>query len=216
MPKFPHYRHLLVKNSTLGVDSLVDAVLIKNEDGSESMAASRYECAQALYLSPVKKNYLDASLIATEDLAEISEMLDIPVEILSTYRSFFFEVTGFNKLSKLALIEEYDESGRDLLVWALSASLDFLRWRLGQSIDINPIQGLQDLFSLSTYKTKEAMMTSSGSVGSLEAVKWATISMGLAKLLKAYTMDSNAARNDIELALGKIEPSFKGFSNLDF
>lgn len=212
---FPHHRHLLVKDSTTGKDPLVDAVLAKTEDGSESMAASKYEGAKMLWLSPVKRNYLDAALIATDDLTDVSSTLDIPLDVVTTYRDFFFNVTGSNRLNKLALIEEYEPAGKDLLVWAMASGTVFLRWRLGETININPIEGLKDMFSMASYKSKEAMLSSSGSISSLEAVKWTKLAMDLARLLKMYLLDTNAAKNDIELALGQLSPTFASFAGLD-
>lgn len=212
---FPQRRHLLVKAKTFGTDPLVDAVLTKNEDGSESMAASKYEAAKMLWLSPLKRNYVDAALIATEDLKEISETLDLPHDIVTVYRDFFFNVAGFNRLSKLALIEEYDADGKDLLVWALASGLVFIRWRLGEAVTLNPIEGLKDLFSLSMWKAKEAAFSSSGSSASSEAQKWMSQAVTISRLLKMYLLDSGAAKKDIELALSSIAPNFGSFANLD-
>lgn len=212
---FPHHRHLLVKDKTIGADPLVDLVLAKTEDGTESMEASRYEGAKMLWLSNIKRNYLDASLIATEDLEEISKTLDIPVDIVTTYRDFFFNVKGFNRLSKLALIEEYEPDGRDLLVWAMASGLQFVSWRLGAAVTINPIEGLKDLFSMATYKSREALFSSNSSNSSVEAVKWAKLSMDLARLLKMYLLDSGAAKKDIELALASVPGNFGSFAGLE-
>ena len=211
----PHNRHLLVKKSTTGVDPLVDAVLKKNDDGSESMAASKYECAKAIFLSPVKRNYVDAALMASEDVAEIATLLDFPADIVETYRSFFFDIKGFNRLSKLELIENYEDQGRDLLVWALASGLPFIRWRLGESVSINPIEGLKDMFSLCVFKSKEAMFSSNGSTNSVEAVKWTKLAMDLARLLKMYLLDTGAAKKDIEMALGTIVPEFPSFASFE-
>jgi hypothetical protein len=211
----PQRRHLLVKSKTFGADPLVDAVLTVTEDGSESMAASKYEGAKMLWLSNVKRNYLDAALIATDDVDDVSKTLDIPAEVVSVYRDFFFDVKGFNRLSKLALIEDYDAEGKDLLVWALASGTVFLKWRLGETVSINPIEGLKELFSLSIYKAKEAAFSSSGSATSAEAHKWSSSATSLARLLKMYLLDSGAAKKDIELALSSIAPNFGSFANLD-
>jgi hypothetical protein len=211
----PHARSLLVVKKIKGADPLVDAVLVPNKDGSESIAARNYELAKVIYNSNIKKNYADAALMATNDTEEISKLLEIPAEIIVAYRDFFFDVKDLSKLSKLELLEEYDDSGRDLLVWAMASGIEFLRWRLGESVQINPIQGLQDMFSMSVYKSKEAMFSSNGSANSVEAVKWTKLAMDLARLLKMYLMDSNAARRDIELALGTLTPEFSSFAGLD-
>lgn len=215
MPSIAHSRHLLVKNATKGADPLVDAVLAKKEDGSESDAASKYELAKIIFLSPIKKNYTDAALMATTDITEIASLLDIPRDIIEAYQLFFFDVTGLNKLSKLELLETYDEQGKDLLLWAMASGTEFLRWRLGESVSINPIEGLKDMFSMSVYKSKEAMFSGNGSVNSVEAVKWTKLAMDLARLLKMYLLDTGAAKKDIELALGSVSSNFSSFANLD-
>lgn len=207
----PHARHNLVKNNTKGVDALVDAVLTKNEDGSESLAASRYELAKVLFLSPIKKNYIDASFMATDKVADIADLLDIPIDILETYRQFFFNIEGFNKLSKLELLENYDAQGKDLLTWAMASGLTFLAWRLGKPSDVNPVAGLKELFSLALYKAKEAAFGADTN----DTVKWAKMATDMSRLLKAWTMDSQAAKNDIEIALARVNPVFPSFGGLD-
>lgn len=208
---FPHARHNLVKNKTLGADPLVDAVLTKNPDGSESETAARYELAKVLFLSPIKKNYIDASFMATDNVKEISDLLDIPAEILEAYRQFFFNIEGYNKLSKLELLENYDSQGKDLLTWAMASGLTFLAWRLGKPSDVNPVAGLKELFSLALYKAKEAAFGADTN----DTVKWAKMATDMSRLLKAWTMDSQAAKNDIEIALARVEPIFPSFGGLE-
>ena len=207
----PHFRHLLVKSSTKGIDPLVDAVLTKKEDGSESEAARDYELAKIIFLSPIKKNYVDAALMATDNLVEISDLLELPIAVLSAYQSFFFNVQGFNKLSKLELLEDYDPQGKDLLTWAMSSGLSFLSWRLGKPTTINPVTGLQDLFSLAMYKAKEAAFGADTS----DTVKWAKLSLDISRMVRMWTTDASAAKNDIELALANIAPKFQSFGDLE-
>lgn len=207
----PHSRHLLVKNKTRNIDPLVDAVLTPNEDGSESEAAAKYELAKVIFLSAIKKNYVDAAFMASDDVKEISDLLEIPVDVLTAYRQFFFNIEGYNKLSKLELLEEYDPQGKDLLTWAMASGLTFLGWRLGKVVDINPVTGLKELFSLAMYKAKEAAFGSDTS----ETVKWAKVSLDTSRLLKAWTMDASAAKNDIEMAIARVNPDFPSFSSLD-
>lgn len=208
---FPHARHLLVKNKTKGVDPLVDAVLTTKEDGSESDAAARYELAKVMFLSPIKKNYIDAAFMATENVEEIADLLDIPADILETYKQFFFNIEGFNKLSKLELLETYDAQGKDLLTWAMASGLTFLAWRLGKPSDVNPVAGLKELFSLALYKAKEAAFGADTN----DTVKWAKMATDMSRLLKAWTMDAQAAKNDIEIALARVNPTFPSFGGLD-
>lgn len=215
MPVLAHSRHLLVKNLTKGVDPMVDAVFATKEDGSESDAARNYELAKVIFLSGIKKNYTDAALMATSDTDEIAKLLDIPKDIIDAYKFFFFDVSGMNKLSKLELLETYDEHGKDLLLWAMASGTRFLQWRLGESVSINPIEGLKDMFSMSVYKSKEAAFSSNSSTNSIEAVKWTKLAMDLARLLKMYLLDTGAAKKDIELALGQVSANFGSFAGLD-
>jgi hypothetical protein len=140
----------------------------------------------------------------------------MPENILYMYRDIFFNVTHLDKLSLLEVVEQttgVEEKG--MKIWALSQGLDFIAWRLGKIVNVNPIDGLQELFTLSIFKSKEALFSGNSSEGSKEATKWAKLSMDLARILKSWVMDSDAAKKDIELALMSILPDFKGFDGLD-
>ena len=99
-------------------------------------------------------------------------------------------------------------------LWAASQGISFISWRLGNAENTNPIQGLQELFTLAVYKSKEALFNGNETMASSEAVRWSKLSMDLARLLKAYTMDDNEERRDLDLALESVLPSFEGFANL--
>lgn len=209
-----HERYLLIKNKTTGVDPLVDEIL---SDGDEHQPVKvLYGKAKAIYLSSIKRSYVEACLLASEDLAKISEIIGIPVSTLELYRTVFYDIQGLDKLSLLEVVDGVEDSEeKGMKIWALSQGLDFVAWRLGKQVNINPVEGLQELFTLAVFKSKEALFSGNASEGSKEATKWAKLSMDLARLLKAWILDSSAARSDIELALMSVIPDFKGFDSLD-
>lgn len=203
-------RHLLIKARTKGIDPIADAIL----EGSPEHV-SLYEAARAIWGVPVKKNYVESSMLAENDLEIISELLEIDPAVLDMYRAVFFDVKDFSKLDKLCVIAESDNPEEaSMRTWALSQGLDFLAWRLGKSVNISPVEGLRGLFNLSVMKSKEAMFSGNDSESSREAVKWVKMSADLGRLMKAWLVDSHAARSDIELALKMIKPEFTGLDDL--
>lgn len=206
-----HARFTLIKTKTTGADPLVDLIL--TPDTPESVS---YAQARKMYDSALKKSYIEACLLASQDLAEISTLLEIPIDVLGIYRSVFFDVEGFDKLSRLEVIEDSSSSEeRGMKMWAVSQGLDFISWRLGRPTNLNPVEGLKEMFTLATYKSKEALFSGNASESSKEATKWTKLSMDLARLLKAWVMDTDSARKDIELALKTLEPTFDSFDSLE-
>lgn len=206
-----HARYILIKNKSTGVDLLVDRILSGEEEVVET-----YKKCREIYLSNLKRGYVESCLLASKDLEKISETIEVPIEVLSMYRDVFFNIVDFDKLSLLEVIEQTENpEEKGMKIWALSQGLDFVAWRLGKAVNVNPVDGLQELFTLSIFKSKEALFSGNASEGSKEATKWTKLSMDLARLLKAWVMDSGAAKKDIELALMSIMPEFEGFDNLD-
>lgn len=204
------YRYTLFKSKTKGVDPLVDSLL----DGAVK-ETEVFTSAKELLKSPLKKSYIEAGLLACQDPAKISELTEIDLATVRLYRDMFFDVSGMDRLSLLEVIDQSPTpEERSMKMWALSQGLDFLAWRLGKSVSINPVSGLQELFTLCVYKSKEAMFSGNASASSIEATKWTKMSMDLARLLKAWVMDGDAAKRDIEIALLTIEPNFKGLDSL--
>lgn len=208
-----HARFILVKQKSLGVDALVDSILSGREEDKPTKLL--FDKAKAIYASSVKKGYVESCLMATPNLEKISELIEIPVPVLDLYRDVFFDVKGYDKLSLMEVISDASsEDERGMKTWALSQGLDFIAWRLGKALNVNPVEGLQELFTLSVFKSKEALFSGNASESSREATKWTKLSMDLARLLKSWVMDSNAARRDIEIALQEIIPEFQGFDSL--
>jgi hypothetical protein len=131
------------------------------------------------------------------------------------YRDTFYDVTDLDKLSKMDLMNVSDPSEKSLKMWALSQGLSFISWRIGNQVDISPVEGLQDLFTTCIYKSKEAMFNGNTSEASKESTKYIKLAMDLARLLKVWVLDSAAAKHDIEIALRSVTPDFKGLDSLD-
>ena len=205
-----HARYILLKNKTTGVDPLVDKIL------SDQKTALLYERARNIYNSKIKKSYVEACLMSTSDLSKIEELIEVPPEVLEMYRDVFFDIVGFDKLSLLEVIEDSDSfDERCMKIWALNQGLDFIAWRLGKVITVNPVEGLQELFTLSTYKSKEALFSNNASESSKAATIWTKLSMDLARLLKSWVSNTDVAKSDIEFALKNINPEFEGFDSLN-
>lgn len=207
----PNAKARLIKSKSLGRDPLVDKILQE----PESTEAVLYGKAQSLNSSPLKKGYVEASLLASDDLQRISEILEIPVEVLETYRKIFYNVEGLDKLSKMELLDCPTADERNLKLWATSQGLDFIKWRLGKDVSVSPVEGLQDLYTMCVFKSKEALFNGNVTDASKESTKYIKLSMDIARLIKIWVLDSAAAKKDIELALQDVMPEFEGYSELD-
>lgn len=208
---FVNARAILIRKKDLGKDKLADAI-IKDEECPE---AQLYAQAKRINESPLKKGYVESALLTSDDLDIISDLLEIPLPVVTMYRDVFYEVTGLDKLSKMELLDCRDKNEGLLKLWALSQGLPFIAWRLGKQVNISPVEGLQDLFTTCIYKAKEAMFNGNVSESSKESTKWTKLAMDIARLLKLWVLDSAAAKKDIELALQEVVPEFKGLDSLD-
>lgn len=206
----PNARALLVKNKKAGVDPLVDSILTEG-----SAEAELYAQSSRIYDSNVKRSYVEACLLGSQDLERISALLEIDVDLLEFYHSVFYDVQGLDKLSRLELIDVSDKNEGLMKLWALNQGLDFIAWRLGANVTINPTEGLQGLFSTCVMKSKEAMFSGNASDNSKASVQWVKLSMDIARLLRNWVMDSEGAKKDIELALRESNPDFEGFADLE-
>jgi len=204
-------RHLLIKARTKGVDPIADAIL---EGDVEHVRL--YEAARGIWGVPVKKNYTEACMLAESDLVVIADLLEIPPDVLDMYRAIFFDVSGMNRLDKLVVVEEADEvSGeRSLKMWAMSQGLEFIAWRLGKTVNMNPVECMKGMLALSAYKSKEAMFSGNSAESSKEAVKWVRMTAEIGKVVKSWVSDKNLAQSEIELALATIVPSFEGIDDI--
>jgi len=208
-----HAKYLLIKTKSIGVDPLVDKILTDTPENAPTRAA--YDRVRSCYNSAIKKSYIEACLIASRDLESISKLIEMSVEDLALYREIFFNIEGFDKLSLLEVIEDSDSiDEKGMKIWALNQGLDFVAWRLGKAVTVNPVIGLQDLFTLSVFKSKEALFSGSSSDAGKAATAWTKLSMDLARLLKAWVSDADAAKSDIQMALKTLTPTFAGFDGL--
>lgn len=203
----------LVKDHTLGQDERVDTIL----NCPESPLALIYKVCEELNKNKLKKGYIESCLICSEDYKKISDVLELPQEVLEFYRDFFFDIRGWDRLSKIEHIENLpsrDINEANLKLWAMNNGLDFIAWRLGKRSTISPVDGLQDLYSICMYKSKEAMFAGTASEVGKEGTKWIKSATDIARLLKLWTMDSSAAKRDLELAIREVVPEFEGFEDL--
>lgn len=203
-------RYNLIKNGTTGVDELVDKIL----STSETPEQQAYIKASELRQRPTKKRYIESCLIATNDVEKIAHILGIPPQIIDVYAKVFYDIADFDNLDRLELLDVPDREEAMLKTWALSQGLDFVAWRLGGVVNVDPVEGLSELFTLSTFKSKEALFSGNSSDSSKEAVKWVKTSMDLARLIKAWVLDGDSARKDIELALKEVVPDFAGLDDI--
>lgn len=203
-------RSLLIQNKTSGLDPLVDAILTEG-----SPEADLYLKALDIKTSGLKSTYVESCLLASDDLFAIAELLDMDEDVIETYSKVFYEVAGLDKLSKMELLNVTDRQESLMKIWATSQGLDFIAWRLGRKVSINPIEGLKDLFTTCIYKAKEAIFSGNETEASKEATKWTKLSMDIARLLKGWVLDTDEAKKDIEMALRQVVPDFKGFTDLE-
>jgi len=207
---FYNTRQSLLRTKSIGDDPIVDAILEKKEP-----EYSTYVSADELRKSKTKKSYLESALLASNDLEAIASLLEMPLDILTMYRDIFYNVTGMDKLSKLELIEISEAEEKPMKIWALTNGLHFLRWRLGGTVSISPVEGLEELFTTCMYKAREAMFSGNTSESSKESAKWVKLSMDLARLVKVWSLDASGAKRDLEMALREIIPDFGGLEDLD-
>lgn len=168
--------------------------------------------------SDLQASYLEAALFSTAPDQEIADLLELPVEVVTAYREEYLAVSNGSKLEKLEQIEiEMAETKTrrrgTLKLWALANGLEFLRWRLGEQVQISPVDGMQKLFNICFYKAKEAMFSPSTSDEGKESQKWVKLSTDIARLIKLWVSDNDAARKDLEVALAEINPNFDSLEN---
>lgn len=204
-------RAILITKKILGTDTLVDKIL----QDPESAEAKLFVKARHLFNNHLKKQYIEASLLASQNLDEISKLLELAPELVIMYRDIYYDVTYLDRLSKLELLNVSDKGEGLLKLWAVSQGLPFIQWRLGGKVIVSPIEGLQDLFTTCIYKSKEAMFNPNTSEASKESTKYIKLAMDLARLLKVWVLDSAAAKHDIEIALREVMPEFEGLDALE-
>ena len=146
--------------------------------------------------------YVESRLLATNDLAVISKFLELDVALLEMFRSLYFDVAGFTKLQRMAYLDGLKDVGeRNMKSWALTQGVRFLEWRFGNDVKISPGEGLTAIFADCYYKSKEAFFNGNSSEASKEAAKWTKQTVEVARLLKSWVTDADAAMADINIAM---------------
>lgn len=204
-------RELHIRNNKRGVDPLVDLLL------SEVECPEREAYLKAIPLkeSKLKKGYVEASLLCCSDYETISNVLELPPEVVEMYSLVFYDVTELDKLSKMELLDVRDRDEANLKLWALSQGIEFISWRMGKAVQVSPVDGLTDLFTTCLYKSREAMFSGNVAEASKEATKWVKLSMDIARLLKVWVMDSGAAKQELEIAIREAIPEFGSLEDLE-
>lgn len=203
----------LVRNSKRGVCPRVDDIL----DNPNGALGKVFNKALLSWENKLRKSYIEAARMATDDVKLISTVVEIPAETLEVYYEFFFDISEWDRLDKIEHIEKTGKKQKTealLKMWTLTQGLDFLAWRLGKKVTISPVEGLVDLFSTCMFRSKEAMFNNAGTESSNEAIKWSKQSTDIARLLKLWVMDSSAAKKDLEIAIREVVPEFGGLDEL--
>lgn len=210
MPK-PNALQILIRKEAKGEDELVDKIL---GDPNSPEAKLWPKCAD-IFESRVKRGYVEACLMSTADYQKIGDLLELPIDVLQLYEKTCFDIRNYDRLSKLDLLDK--EKDKDILImkmWALHQGLDFVAWRLGKKVDISPLEGLTDMFTMCIYKSKEALFNSNSSSASVESTKWAKLSLDIARMLKVWVLDNDVARRDLELAIKEVVPEFQSLDDV--
>lgn len=161
--------------------------------------------AEALRASDFTRVYLESSLLATDNLQEISDLFGIDVAVIAEYEKAFFPVLSMNRLQKLEVVAKTTSSDEaEMKRWAVTQGFDFVKWRLGFKVEMSPIDSMISMYSDCYFKSKEAFYSGNTDENSKEALKWVRQAAGLATILKSWVTDSREAKKDIELALAKV------------
>jgi hypothetical protein len=209
--KKPSFRQVLIRKQHIGEDPLVDIVLTK----PDSLEARMWPDCEELFNDRIQRGYVESAILTGESDEVIAEIFEMKTEFIKLYRETCFDLSRLNRLEKIALLDK--EKEKDVLVmklWAMTGGLDFIRWRLGHKVEINPLTGLVELFTMCYNKSREAIFNPNSSQASIESTKWVKLSMDIARLLKLWTSDNDQARKDLEVAIKSVVPNFKSLDDI--
>ena len=151
LPKF-NEREKLIRKRELTGDPLVDMFL------GDEISETAYQVLQLRY-SMSKKHYIEACLLATDDISKIADIIDVDEEVVDIYQKVYYDIAGLDRLTKLRMIETVkDEREQQLKLWAVSQGIDFIAWRLGTVPKISPVEGLTSIYSDCFFKAKARIM----------------------------------------------------------
>lgn len=207
----PNFRQIHIRKDERGQDELVDKILTQ-EDSPE---ARLWPKVSDIFESRIKRAYVEACLMSTADYQKISELLEIPIEVLKLYSKTCFDIEGYDRLSKLDLLDKIKDKDELIMkMWCLHQGLDFVAWRLGKKVEISPLDGLTEMFTMAVYKSKEALFNANSTQASIESTKWAKLSLDIARMLKVWVLDNDGARRDLELAIKEVVPEFQSLDDV--
>ena len=188
-----------------GVDPLADLFLA--DELSPECLEVRHVCQ-----NKIQRIYLEAGLLATEDVDKICQIFGFRREVVELYEKAYYNVFGLSKLEKAWLVDSCDDpQEQNMKRWAFSQGIDFLAWRLGIKVELSPVEGMASLYADCFYKAKEAFFNPNSSEASKEALKWTKQASELSRILKSWVTNNNEAMKDIEMALSSL-----GSSDVDF
>lgn len=203
-------RELLFEAKSKGIDKLVDAVL--DEDSDEHKYFLK---AKALQASDLKRTYLEACLLVSQDYPQIANILELDEALVYIYAKMLYDTEDCGILDKMELLTGKSEQEKLVKTWALNQGLNFIKWRLGNKVAMDPTDCLVELFSTAMYKAKEASFSGNETDNSKEALKWTKMSTDLARLIRMYSVDAESARNDIQIALEEVSQNFGSLADLN-
>lgn len=209
--KKPNYVQLLIRKKHTGEHPLADKVLLE----PDSLEAKLWDDCIDIWEDKIKRSYVEAAIMTEESDEVLAEVFEMPVELVTLYRKACFNIEKLSRLDKVALLDKEETS--EVLVmkmWAMASGMDFIRWRLGHKVEINPLTGLIELFTMCYNKSREAIFNPNVAKASQESTKWVKLSMDIARLLKLWTTDNDQARKDLEVAIKSVVPNFKSIDDL--
>jgi hypothetical protein len=153
--------------------------------------------AMEIWTDLTKRGYIEAYLLVA-DVPSVSMALDMPGDIVSTYKEHFFDTDVFqDKLQRYAYVNSLPQShAKELKLLALTMGKGFIDWRLGNTLSISPDEVLSrlltDSYAMAKLGMQSGMVTSKSSK---EAYRWATLAAKLADTLSRRAAEEET--NDI-------------------
>lgn len=170
----------------------------------------------AIKASQFKRRFVEACLLATHNIKDISETLEVPEEVLVEFERTQYPYSRLTRLEKLAHVDSIQEPDeRELKLWAVTQGFNFIKWRMGFKVELSPVDGMRELYADCIFKAKEAFFNSNSTESSKEAIRWVNQSTFIAKMIKAWVADSKEAMKDIELALESLDGHNTAFETLE-
>jgi hypothetical protein len=133
---------------------------------------------------PVRKEIVEALILSGADFNEVSDVFDVPVEVMKVYKELFMDTDRLvSKLDIIGYLENYPHAnGKALKIRAYNLGPEFIYFKYANRVPSSPVQKdmVKKLFLSSSYKAMEANYSDVGSANAKAATQHATI------MLKAY------------------------------